>query len=80
MNAAETPAVLRTSAQPASSNSGLRKIPPPTPVNPDSKPIAAPKPSASGRKIGRCSVGAGADGLAASRHAAKSSTSPKMIL
>src|SRR6266508_3792257 len=43
MNAAETAAVGLGSAQWARSRRGERKIPPPTPVSPESSPIAAPQ-------------------------------------
>src|SRR5512135_464723 len=48
MNAAVGAALSRTVAHPASTSSGLRKIPPPTPVSPDNRPMPAPIASASG--------------------------------
>ena len=48
MNAAVGAALSRTVAHPASTSSGLRKMPPPTPVRPDSRPMPAPTTSASG--------------------------------
>src|SRR5712692_4181363 len=46
MNAAATPDVSFVVVQCISSRTGLRKIPPPTPVRPESKPITAPRHSA----------------------------------
>lgn len=43
---ADSPDDWRVSAHPITSKSGERKIPPPVPVNPESKPIAAPERSA----------------------------------
>ena len=80
MNATETPAVLRVSAQPRSRINGLRKIPPPTPVSPERNPMPEPKIKANGSDTGFCSAGAWAVWLNASRHAANSSTQPRMIL
>ena len=42
MNGAEIAEVCLVPAQPSISSSGLRKMPPPTPVSPASKPSAAP--------------------------------------
>jgi len=42
MNATDTPAVWRISARPVSKSNGLSKRPPPTPVRPEIRPIAAP--------------------------------------
>src|SRR5881409_33090 len=80
MNGAATPDVARVSAQPIDKSSGLRKIPPPTPVRPDRNPIAAPHASAA-HMGGRCvslTIGLSAD---RSIHtAAYRSTTPTMIL
>src|SRR5436305_8161756 len=58
MNAAATPDICRVSAQPARSTRGLRKIPPPTPVMPDSSPMPAPSATARGTGTGLTSAGA----------------------
>ena len=42
MKAAATPEVTRVLAQPIINTSGLKKIPPPTPVSPDINPIRLP--------------------------------------
>ena len=47
MKAAAIPDITRTSAQRRNSSSGLRKMPPPTPVSPDSRPSAAPQANSS---------------------------------
>ena len=47
---AANPAVCLGPAQPVKSSSGLKKTPPPTPVNPERKPI--PAPIATAGKIG----------------------------
>jgi hypothetical protein len=46
MKAAEVPDVGRVPAQPVNSSKGLRKIPAPVPVNPESRPIAPPQVTA----------------------------------
>ena len=48
MKPADMPDVFRTASHPKNRISGLRKMPPPVPVRPDSAPIPAPpKPSSS---------------------------------
>src|SRR5262249_37157241 len=49
MKADEVPAVCLKFAHPMKSRSGLRKIPPPTPVRPETKPSTAPHPRAATR-------------------------------
>jgi hypothetical protein len=51
MKAAEVPDVGRLPAQPVNSSKGLRKIPPPVPVNPESRPIAPPQARWQGRDV-----------------------------
>src|SRR5258708_37280235 len=46
MNAAATPEVSFVVVQCISSSTGLRKMPPPTPVSPESIPMTAPKHTA----------------------------------
>ena len=48
MNRADTAAVFLTSAQRISSSKGVKKIPPPVPVNPDKKPRTPPSTMAKG--------------------------------
>jgi len=42
IKALDNPPAVRGPANPTKSNSGVRKIPPPVPVNPESKPKTAP--------------------------------------
>ena len=51
MKAAETPADSFAPAQFLNSNSGVRKMPPPDPVSPESSPIPAPDARAEGSGI-----------------------------
>jgi len=46
MKGAARPEAARVSAHPAKSSTGLRKMPPPVPVRPESSPMAAPMPTA----------------------------------
>src|SRR5712691_5639999 len=63
IKAAETLALWRGSAHPITRRSGLKKMPPPIPVSPETKPSPAPKSSASIRGTslgcGRCFRGVG---------------------
>src|SRR5687767_6471449 len=58
MKGAATPDVARVSAQPAYRRSGLRKIPPPTPVIPETNPITSPVGSATQSAGGRDALSA----------------------
>ena len=49
MNSAETAEAVLVRAQCIKIRSGVRKMPPPVPVNPASNPRPAPMPSAAGR-------------------------------
>jgi len=66
-------------AQPAMSSSGLRKMPPPTPVSPESKPNAPPATMATGIAGGVGDCGSGRRVTLNNRHAAMSKTTPTMM-
>jgi len=81
MKGAATAEVSFVLAQPSISSSGLRKMPPPTPVSPDSRPSTAPIAIASaigGSRTGR--ISSPARPLSQSCQAAYSSTTPTSTL
>src|SRR3954454_25076527 len=78
INNAETAAAVLVRAQRISSSSGVRKIPPPVPVRPDSKPKPAPIDRAAGSEGWPATSSLA--GFSRKRAAESSKTTPTRIL
>ena len=80
IKAEDTPAARRIGSQPASSTSGVKKMPPPVPLNPASRPSTAPVSKTTGHGGKATAPPVRSEGERKSRRAEKSKTIAKKRL